>query len=91
MDFLNHSRELVRQALAAAIQDHIPEHLRVPFALGFLLIGARCVLDPEFVFRKRLWASSEESKVESREIHNLITRCTGVLFLIAGGLLLEFS
>lgn len=91
MDFLNHGRELLRQAVAEAIRNHVPEQLRIPFALGLLLIGIRCTLDPQYIFRKRLWAQPVESRLESREKHILFTRCVGVLLLIAGGVLLEFK
>ena len=86
MDFANHVRELFRQALAGVIQDHIPEHLRIPFALGLILIGARCTLDPQYAFRKAVWAQPREPREDSY----LVIRCVGVLFLIAAGVLLEF-
>jgi hypothetical protein len=86
MDFANHVRELFRQALAGVIQDHIPEHLRIPFALGLILIGTRCTLDPLYAFRKAFWAQPREP----REDRVLVMRCVGVLLLIAAGVLLEF-
>ena len=90
MDFLNHVREILRLALSDVIRSYIPEHLRIPFALGLILIGVRCTLDPRYIFRKRLWAPPVESRARDED-YTFYTRCVGVLLLVAAGVLLEFG
>jgi hypothetical protein len=88
MDFLNHSRELFRQALTEAIRNHIPEDLRVPFALALVLMGS-CYAITGDVFRG-LGTRPVKSRLLSPEDFKLYVRSVGVLMLIAAGVLLEF-
>jgi hypothetical protein len=84
LDFLDHSRELFRQALAAAIQHYIPEGLRIPFAMGLIISGVSWALAPD----KFPWI---QGRAQSRELHLSFNRCMGVVMLIVAGILLEFS
>jgi hypothetical protein len=89
MDFLNQSRELFRQALTEAIRNHIPENLRLPFALALVLMGSCYAITGE-VFRG-IRTRPAESRLLSPENFKLYVRSIGVLMLIAAGVLLKFG
>jgi hypothetical protein len=80
MDFLNHGREIFRQALGEAIRNHIPEGARIPIVLGLLLMGSSYAIAPGF-FRHML-SRRNETEGES-DNYNFSARCMGVLMLIA--------
>ena len=84
MDFLNHSRDLFRQALGEAIRNNIPKSARTPIVLGLLLMGSLYTVAP-YLFRRG------ESRARSPEDYNLYKRCMGILMLIAAGILVEFG
>lgn len=90
MDFLNHGRELLRQSLTDAIGNHIPAGLRTPIALALILQGSCYAIAPD-LFQRRIWGGRVKSRFLSPEGYTLYMRCTGVLMLIAGGVLLEFG
>ena len=87
MDFLNHGREIFRQALGSAIRNHIPPGARVPIVIALLLMGSSYAIAPGF-FRPIL-SRKNESQPES-DRYNFSARCMGILMLIAAGILLEF-
>lgn len=90
MEFLIHGRLIFRQALTQAIRNHIPEGVRIPLALALVLMGSCYAIGPE-VFGRGRWGQPVQSRIFSPEDYLLYVRCTGVLMLIAGGILLEFA
>ena len=84
MDLLNHARELSRQALGDAIQNHIPEGMRRPLVAALLLMGVSYIIVPQ-----RFRRAAQNSR--SPEAYMFFVRCTGIVMLVAAAVLLQFS
>ena len=83
MDFVNQARELFRQALGDAIRNHIPEGMRRPLVAALLLLGVSYIIVPQ-----RFRRAAQNSR--SPAAYTFLVRCTGIVMLVAAGVLLQF-